>query len=181
MKGWRNYDAQLYLIFGMLSVCSPAFSAPSQGWGKVSMYGEIVDTACAIETGSRDQTIDMGVIPISVLKQSGKAPSKPFNIQLVDCRWERYPSSKGEWQTFEVTFDGPSNGEFFTVSGEAKGVQLSMRDDQGTTVIAGKPLPKREIIPGDMTLNYELQLVTDNQRLQAGSYQTLLRFKIDYY
>lgn len=181
MKRWQKHNALLCVLFGILGTSAPAFSAPSQGWGKVSMYGEIVDTACAIETESRDQTIDMGVIPLSVLKQFGKAPPKPFNIQLVDCRWERYPSSKGEWQTFEVTFDGPANGDFFTVSGEAKGVQLAMRDDQGTPVIAGKPLPKRDIVPGDMTLNYELQLVTDNQRLQAGSYQTLLRFKIDYY
>jgi len=162
-------------------MCSPALSVSSPGWGKVSMHGEIVDTACAIKTESRDQTIDMGVIPLNVLKQFGKAPPKPFNIQLVECRWERYPSTKGEWQTFNVTFDGPANGEFFTLNGEAKGVQLSIRDSQGIPVLAGKPLPEGELISGKMIMNYELQLVADNQRLQAGSYQTLLRFKIDYY
>lgn len=181
MNGWRKHHAPLCVLLGIVGLCPSAFSEPSQGWGKVSMYGEIVDTACAIETESRDQTIDMGVIPVSVLKQFGKAPPKPFHIQLVDCHVDRYSGTQNEWKSFDVTFDGPASGEFFTVSGEAKGVQLAMRDDQGIPIIAGKPLPKKELIPGDMTLNYELQLVTNNQRLQAGSYQTLLRFKIDYY
>lgn len=181
MKGWQKHCFSSCITLGLFGICLPVFAASSQGWGKVSMYGEIVDTACAIETGSRDQTIDMGIISLATLKQLGKAPPKEFHIQLVDCRLESYLPHKNEWQTFDVTFDGYSNGDFFTVSGEAKGVQLALRDEYGTTVVAGKPLPRREISPDKMTLNYELQLVTDNHQLKSGSYQTLLRFKIDYY
>jgi len=178
---WQKHYLPLCLLTGLLSACTSSLAATSQGWGKVSMTGEIVDTACAIDTESRDQTIDMGVIPTSEIRQLGKAPSKPFSIKLIDCRWERYPSSKGEWQSFTVTFDGPADGDFFTVDGDARGVQLAMRDEYGSQIIAGKELPKRDIVPGDMTLNYELQLVTNNQSLRAGTYHTLLRFKVDYY
>lgn len=181
MYKWRKYYIPFCLLTGLLSACTSSLAAHSQGWGKVSMNGEIVDTACAIDTESRDQTIDMGVIPTSVIKQFGKAPPKPFSIRLVDCRWERYPSSKDEWESFTVTFDGSADGDFFTITGDAEGVQLAMYDEYGTQIIAGKELPKRDIVPGDMTLNYELQLVTNNQSLRAGTYHTLLRFKIDYY
>ncbi len=180
MKGWRKYKA-LLCILGIFSAIPTVFSASSHGWGKVLMSGEIVDTACTIETDSRDQIIDMGIIPLSIIKEFSKAPPKNFNIRLVGCRWERYSSNKNQWQTFDVTFDGPGVDNFFTVTGEAKGVQLEIRDEQGIQVIPGKTLPKKSIASGDMSLKYTLQLVTNHQRLQPGSYQTLLRFKIDYY
>lgn len=36
-------------------------------WGRVSMEGSITDTACAIDPGSLEQTIDMAIFPIGQL------------------------------------------------------------------------------------------------------------------
>lgn len=40
-------------------------------WGRVSMEGSITDTACAIDPGSLEQTIDMAILPISQLVENG--------------------------------------------------------------------------------------------------------------
>lgn len=150
-------------------------------WGKVTMNGEIVDTACAIDIDSRDQTIDMGIIPADYIREVGKGPTKEFRIKLVDCRWEKYSKDNNEWNSLEITFDGPSEGDYFTLFGEAKGIQLALKDISGNSVIPGKPLPALGITPGPMILRYQTQLVTNNHPVIAGNYQTLLRFQIDYY
>ncbi|MGO2303984.1 fimbrial protein [Providencia sp.] len=157
----------------------PAQAAPGEIWGKVSMQGSIVDTACAIDTGSYEQSIDMGILPIGLLRQVGHGPVQPFSIALIGCKLT--PHDGDNWQTFSVTFDGPANGEWFTVSGAAKGVALSLQDASGQTVQPGLATSKQDIKPGDHVLNYGLRLVSDETPLRPGEYQTAIRFKLDYY
>lgn len=163
-------------------MCPYAFSThDSQGYGKVSVVGKIVDTPCTIDTNSKDQTIDMGVIPISLLKQFKKSPPIYFNIKLVNCRWQNYSSINNDWKNFDVTFDGSAEGNFFTVSGEAKGIKLSIYDTLKNNVIPGKALPLQQISYGNINLGYELHLVRDDKLLESGNYHTAINFKISYY
>lgn len=157
----------------------PAQAALGVVWGKVSMQGSIVDTACAIDTGSYEQSIDMGILPIGLLRQVGHGPVQPFSITLIGCQLT--PHDGDNWQTFSVTFDGPANGEWFSVSGAAKGVALSLQDASGQTVRPGLATVKQEIKPGNYVLNYGLRLVSDETPLRPGEYQTAIRFKLDYY
>lgn len=157
----------------------PAQAALGEIWGRVSMQGSIVDTACAIDTGSYEQSIDMGILPIGLLRQVGHGPVQPFSITLIGCQLT--PHDGDNWQTFSVTFDGPANGQWFTVSGAAKGVALSLQDASGQTVQPGLATPKQEIKPGNYVLNYGLRLVSDETPLRPGEYQTAIRFKLDYY
>lgn len=181
VKGFIYLRSKVSSLFLLTLFLSPQMAASSHGWGKVTMNGEIVDTACAIDIGSRDQTINMGVLPTSYIREVGKGPIKEFNIKLIDCRWEKYSKDNNEWNSLEVTFDGPSEGDFFTLSGEAKGVQLALHDISGYSITPGKPLPALGITPGTMILKYQMQLVTNYHPVKAGNYQTLLRFKVDYY
>ncbi|MEX6003876.1 fimbrial protein [Providencia vermicola] len=112
MKGFIYFPRKVSSLFLLTLFLSPQMAASPHGWGKVTMGGEIVDTACAIDIGSRDQTINMGVLPTSYIREVGKGPIKEFNIKLVDCRWEKYSKENNEWNSFEVTFDGPSEGVF---------------------------------------------------------------------
>lgn len=157
----------------------PAHAAPGELWGKVSMQGSIVDTACAIDTGSYEQSIDMGILPIGLLRQVGHGPIQPFSITLIGCQLT--PHDGENWQTFSVTFDGPANGEWFSVSGAAKGVALSLQDASGQIVRPGLATAKQDIKPGNYILNYGLRLVSDETPLRPGEYQTAIRFKLDYY
>jgi len=156
-------------------------SDSSQGWGRVNMQGAIVDTACAIAVESRDQTIDMEVVPVSDIIRDGQGRNKPFSIELVNCTLERPDSSLPDWRQFQVTFDGDVDGVLFGVQGEASGIALKITDEEGTVATPGVPLRLQDIIPGAMQLNYHIRLVANNHALRAGDYFSAIRFKMDYF
>jgi len=156
------------------------FSAQAaDGWGRVSMQGSIIDTACAIALDSREQSIDMGVIPVADIIRDGQGRSKSFSIFLIDCVLER-PWKEG-WKQYQVTFDGDSEGNLFGIFGGASGVGLQITDSQGNIVLPGKALPFVNIIPGSMRLNYSLKLVANNHALRTGDYFSSVRFKMNYF
>ncbi len=149
------------------------------GWGRVSMQGSIIDTACAIAVDSREQSIDMGIIPLADIILDGQGRSKPFSIDLVNCVLDR--PGKDDWKHFQVTFDGDPEGNLFGVHGGASGVGLQISDSLGNIVTPGKVLPFVDITPGSMQLNYSLKLVANNHVLKSGDYFSSIRFKVDYF
>ncbi|WP_447885650.1 fimbrial protein [Serratia fonticola] len=149
------------------------------GWGRVNMQGSIIDTACAIAVDSREQSIDMGVIPVADIIRDGQGRSKSFSIDLVNCVLER--PGKQDWKQFQVTFDGDPEGNLFGVSGGASGVGLQITDEWGNVALPGKVLPVVDIVPGNMQLNYSLKLVANNHALKSGDYFSSIRFKLDYF
>lgn len=153
----------------------------SQGWGRVNMQGTIVDTACAIATGGREQTIDMQIVPVADIIRDGKGRMHPFYIELINCVFSRPNNKLPDWKHFQVTFDGEAEGTSFTLQGDIKGVVLQISDEQGNIATPGTPLPLGNISLGAMRLNYALRLVSNNQALQAGAYSSTVRFKLDYY
>lgn len=148
-------------------------------WGRIGMSGSIVDSACAIDTGSYEQTVDMGMLPVGTLRQQGRGPVRPFSIALIGCTLTPYVGEG--WQTFSVTFDGPADGDWFSVSGDARGVALLLQDAQGQPIYPGQSTAKQAIEPGNAVLHYGLRLVSDARPLRPGEYQSALRFKLEYY
>jgi type 1 fimbria pilin len=143
------------------------------------MQGSIIDTACAIAVSSREQSIDLGVIPLADIIRDGQSHSKPFSIDLVNCVIER--PGKEDWKHFQVTFDGDQDGRLFGVRGGASGVGLEISDSLGNIAAPGKALPTVDIIPGRMQLNYSLKLVANSHALKSGDYFSSIRFKVDYF
>lgn len=156
-------------------------SALSQGWGRVNMEGSILDTACAIEAGSREQSIDMSTVPVGQIIRDGGGSVRPFTIHLINCVRTRPDPALPDWQRFQVTFDGESRNGLFQVQGTARGVALQITDAQGNIARPGQPLPAGDVSPGSMHLTYSLRLVGDKQVLRAGEYRSAIRFKLDYY
>ncbi|HBS6034008.1 fimbrial protein [Klebsiella aerogenes] len=150
-----------------------------QGEGRVNMQGSIIDTACAIAVESREQTIDMGITPLSEIIRDGHGRTKKFSIELVNCVLER--AGKEDWKQFSVTFDGESDGGLFGVSGDASGIALQLIDSSGNVVVPGESLPLQNIIPGDLQLNYTMRLVANKNTLKSGDYFSSIRFKLDYF
>lgn len=151
-----------------------------QGWGRVNMQGAIINTACAIAVESRDQTVDMAVVPLADIIRDGQSQIKPFVIELVNCTLERANNMPG-WKQFQVTFDGDAEGSLFGVHGDASGIALQISDAAGNIATPGHPLPRGDIIPGDMRLNYALKLVANSHALKSGDYFSVIRFKLDYF
>ena len=169
------------ILMTMLVIPATQAAPKVQGWGRVNMQGAIIDTACAIAAGSRDQTIDMDVLPLGNIARDGQGNTRPFTIELINCTFERPKPNLPDWKQFQVVFDGDADGELFGVHGDAKGVALQISDGQGNIAAPGVPLPRDDISPGSMSLNYSIKLVANNQPLHAGSYFSAVRFKLDYY
>lgn len=177
VKGIRLLSFTLWLVGGLWMAFTHASMNVLEG--RISMSGSIVDTACAIDTGSYEQTIDMGILPVNSLRQIGQGPVQSFTITLIGCRL--IPKDGEDWENFSVTFDGNANGEWFSVSGDARGIALSLQDASGNIVLPGLATPKQAIKPGNYVLKYSLKVVSDKTPLRPGDYQTAIRFKLDYY
>lgn len=174
----KEFSIRAGLLLAVSVVGSSAQADTSPLWGRIGMSGSIVDSACAIDTGSYAQTVDMGVLPVSTLRQQGRGHVRPFSIALIGCTLTPYAGAA--WQTFSVTFDGPTDGELFSVSGDARGVALRLQDAHGQPIYPGQSTPKQALVPGNSVLHYGLQLVSDAGPLRPGDYQSALRFKLDY-
>lgn len=159
----------------------PALSVMPQGWGQVNMVGAIIEAACAIDTLSRDQTINMGTLPVSQIARDGRGGLQPFSIRLVNCVLARQNSALPNWRYFQITFDGSAQAGLFGVEGEAKGIALQLTDSLGNIAQPGTPLPLGDITAKDMLLNYSLRLVSNQQALRAGEYFSTVKFKMEYY
>ncbi|WP_258090195.1 fimbrial protein [Serratia liquefaciens] len=155
--------------------------ATAAGWGRVNMQGAVIETACAIDTDSRDQTIDMSVLPLSQIMRDGQGLTRPFSIRLINCVLERMDENIPKWRRFQVTFDGRIDNGLFGVDGQARGVALQLADNYGNIVVPGIPSPFMNITEGNRELNYSLRLVSNNQVLRSGAYTSTIRFKMDYY
>lgn len=146
----------------------------------VKVHGTIVEAACAIDVGSRDQTIEMGSLPISSLYRDGQGPIRPFHIRLVNCVLARQNPAKPNWQYFRVTFDGAQSHGLFRVDGQAAGVGLQIQRADGEIALPGKAMSRQSLSEGERELSYRLRLVANHEALAAGEHTSQLRFKLDY-
>ncbi|MEZ2896478.1 fimbrial protein [Providencia rettgeri] len=146
---------------------------------RVTMLGSIVDTACAIDVGSYEQSIDMGILPLSSLKNQGYGKDKSFNINLIGCRVLSHDGKP--WEAFEISFEGAAQNNWFMVFGSAEGVAISLLDSDGLLIYPGKKLINQNFLSGNQSLHYKLRLVSDGKPLRAGTYQSSIKFKINYY
>ncbi len=169
------------LPFLLSGYCPAVFSA-HQGEGAVFIRGEVLYTPCAIDLDSRDQTIDMGETPIAEIAARGYGPSRDFTVRLLNCLMLPRPGhSQYDSEYYQITFEPMTGTERFAIRGEAQGVELAIRDTDGNLALPGIAFPAKEVTAGSINLNYSLQLVSNGQPLKSGDYQSLIRFRMDYY
>lgn len=173
--------AQSLLMCGALMLSSAALSAETIGRGFLSVGGSILETACDIAVGDRDQALVMDVVSIGDIARGEQGPSKEFSIRLVDCLLMREGSGESAWQRFAVTFDGERDRDYFAVTGTASGIALAIRDARGAMATPGIALPERTLASGEKKLSYTVAVVANQQPLRSGDYRSAIRFTMDYY
>ncbi|BEN76224.1 fimbrial protein [Serratia ureilytica] len=176
----KNVVAPSLLVAIFTAQAMPA-TASVIGWGRVNMEGAIVNAACAIESASRDQTIDMTSLPVEQISRDGHGLTRPFTLKLVNCGLSGDNYANSGRQHFRMIFDGHAEGKNFGVVGGARGVALRIADSIGREVNPGVPMSIEHTLKKDYRLNYSMQLVANNQVLRAGDYRSAIRFKLDYY
>lgn len=164
------------LILFMMSI-SQTFAASHDPEGRVWMLGEIVESACTIDSGSLDQVVDMGVLPIGVLRSLGSSEAKEFQINLIDCLWGE--DTQNNYTNFDITFTGNTEGNFFLVNGDAEGVFLLLEDANRKQIIPGE---KINYWGGKQAFSnrYFLRLLPNGDEMKPGDFYTLIHFNINY-
>ncbi|MEL5376842.1 fimbrial protein [Serratia marcescens] len=176
----KNVVAPSLLVAIFTAQTMPA-TASVIGWGRVNMEGAIVNAACGLEAASRDQTIDMKILPVEQITRDGHGLTRPFTLKLVNCGLAGENSTNTGRQHFRMIFDGNAEGKNFGVIGDARGVALRIVDSIGTDIYPGVPMSIENTLTKDYRLNYSMQLVANSQVLRAGDYRSAIRFKLDYY
>lgn len=142
---------------------------------KFAMGGLIVDSPCTLHPDSHQQYIVANNISMDSVIRSGGSEFYPFSIKLINCL------PKDEWSTFQITFDGNSDGDYFAIDGSSEGLAIEIQDERGYISIPGVPMVKHPIKRGDNTLYYKFRLVGNSELLRVGNHFALIRYKLDYY
>jgi major type 1 subunit fimbrin (pilin) len=75
-----------FIAASLLSVGVAHADVVTVNGGTIHFQGEVVNAACAVDTGSTDQTVQLGQVKSDTLSEAGKTSSSVgFNIQLDDC------------------------------------------------------------------------------------------------
>lgn len=169
--------------------CLPVFAGQQhQGSGLVTLEGQILDSACALDASSAYQVIDMTPVPVGRLIREGESDPHPFSLRLVKCSLTRPdPARPGhylpDWEHVRVTFEGLTDreGRSFAALGSSQGVALHITDANGQESIPGVPMDLTPLAGEDMVLNYVLQLVGNDQPMAVESHRAAVRFRLEYY
>lgn len=165
----------------LLLLSGSAFADSSTDSTQITIRGDILETPCTIAPDSIDQTIEMGVTPLSTLSVHGSGKPVPFTLRLEDCTLQRIDPHRPEWQRFTVTFAGATDGSDFALQGDARGAALRIADRDGNVSQPGVPLPAYPLAADENALHYTLQLVRDHHAIQEGRYHSVISFRLNYF
>ncbi|MFG1174696.1 fimbrial protein [Erwiniaceae bacterium CAU 1747] len=152
-----------------------AITAPAnQGSGSFKFYGEIINAPCSIK-GEKDQTVNLGQISNSKLKDGASTPPTPFYIRLDNCDVTTKKS-------VSVTFSGPSGTieDSLGMSG-VSGASIIMTDGSNNKVKLGQPTSLQEIINPDETLTFGAYVQGNpGETVTLGSFEATTNFTLAY-
>ncbi|ELX8379455.1 fimbrial protein [Providencia vermicola] len=149
----------------------------------IKIGGSIVETACSIDMSSRDQTIDIGTLPLTQIRRNGESSPHKFTIRLINCSIERTTSNdinKLGWKYFHITFESTQDKTLVKDYGGSGGIALRLNDQFNRIIIPDVPIPTQDITQGIINLNYQLTLINREENLPSELYYTQIRFKVDY-
>lgn len=163
---------------------TPTTPQASQGSGKVTFTGSIIDAPCDVDPASADQKVPLGQISKNTLS-SGTKQSTPqeFSIKLLNCSFGT-PVAKNKVTT---TFNGVSIGadsKLLTISGQAGGAGVGISTSQGERVVFGKPTSAQTLTgDGSQELQFSafLQGLGDTEiPVKEGDFTAVTNFTLAY-
>lgn len=148
--------------------------------GRVSLEGSIIASACDIDTGDRYQNISLPDETRTHIKREGEGDPQSFSIHLTHCILNE-SSEPAAWQFINVIFDGDEEAGLFRVNGETSGVALELRTDDGALILPGKAVALRLDNTKENRLDYTIKLKSNLRNLVVGSYNAIIRYRVEYF
>lgn len=155
--------------------------------GSATLKGIVIATPCSVVMQNRFQTIDFSPLAITMLgtKLQREQHNQPFILELRDCG-SLYSSL--DVKTWSIRFMGQTaehiNG--FVLQGASQGLGVSVLDNRLNALVPGQYYSLSDnVLMHDKSektlfLQYFLRLELTGEPIQAGNYQGLIRFFIDY-
>ncbi len=185
----KHYHRMLLAFSGILYLSAASYG---QGYGVrhegiAQLKGSVISSPCSIVMENQHQTINFSSLTFA--KLSSKATleqfNQPFIIELRDCG---AVFKSNDTKTWQIRFVGEAvkNNSAFSLNGPSKGLGISVLDNQMLLLTPGKsyPLSQSTFLPDksghNIYLRYYLELALTGEPIQAGDYQGLVRFSIDY-
>lgn len=166
------------LALGIVSFASAAAPTADQGHGTVTFTGSIIDSPCSINPDSVDQTVNLGEVSSTALKDGGTSSPKPFQIKLENC--DVSSLAKG---TVATTFTGASGADGrLGIDGVAKGASIALTDGAGKLIVLGTPSAPQTVQNGNNTLEFAAYLQGDNASdgVVPGDFHSVANFTLAY-
>lgn len=178
----RIFKSLVIFILSMVAINVFAADGDDPLHGQVTLTGRIVNAACSIDLETQDQTVDMGVLPVSEIARNGSGNKKYFTINFVQCVLPFDYQAENSSRNFSIAFNGLNKAKSFGLNGDARGVNIELQDTAGNIIEPGKAWDLAEVAEGTATkVQYALRLVSNHSVLRPGKYHTVIKFTINYY
>ncbi|MDX7988020.1 fimbrial protein [Xenorhabdus sp. 12] len=171
------------LIISSLFVSSVLMSTAHAADGQVKFTGKVTASACKVDSGSLDQTVNLGTISASSFNgiHSTSAPTR-FSIKLTDC-----PT---EYKEAQVKFDGQtdrSNSRLLALTSKtgaavARGVAIALYEDNGSSLINMAESSRPQSLSGQKTdeLSFVAKYIATTTKVEPGAGDAVANFTITY-
>lgn len=118
------------------------------GHGTVHFKGEIIDAPCSIAPDSADQTVDLGQVSNSALKNGGQSAPVAFSIKLQNCDISNSKTVTATWSGTEDT----NQPGVWGITGSASGAGIVLRDASEKQIVLGAETAKTTLTANDTTI-----------------------------
>ncbi|MFP2240615.1 fimbrial protein [Pseudescherichia vulneris] len=156
---------------------TPPTSAGGHGHGTVHFKGEIIDAPCSIAPESADQTVDLGQISNSALKNKGTSSPVSFDIKLQNC------DISTTYKTVTATWSGTPDQNMQTawgITGTASGAAIILRDASEKEIELGQETAPTNLTADNTTIAMSAFLKGDGSTIVPGEFTGVADFVLSY-
>lgn len=171
---WRVTQERYYQV---KKVCRSALINPA-----LICKGEVVNAACAIDSESMNQTVELGQVRSSRLAKAGDLSSAVgFNIKLNDCDTNVSSNAAVAFLGTTVTSNDDTLALQSSAAGSAQNVGIQILDRTGEVLILDGATfsAKTDLIDGTNILPFQARYIALGQSV-AGTANADATFKVQY-
>ncbi|WP_396330453.1 fimbrial protein [Burkholderia anthina] len=165
----------LLTAVALAALSTSAFAA---GTGTINFTGEIVAGACGIDSGSVNQTVQLGKVPTHTFTKAGdKSEAVPFDIKLTNC--DTSISDKAKF-----TFTGTSNAtqpKLLATIGSATNVGIRLQSASGEDLDNGvEQAGATQLSNGDNVVRFAARYEATAAGVTPGTADGVANFTVSY-
>jgi len=189
MESISMFKKSLLVMSLTAFICVPALAADSQGAGKITFKGQVIDSPCSIAPGDEDLTVNLGEVATTVLNSGDKQSlAEDFTIHLQDCILTDAEGTATDKVKITFTSSDDTSGTnllkntFEGNIGGATGVGVRLLDEQNQTIALNTALninfPDQNSY---QELNFKARMeAIDGETATPGNLNAQVNYILDY-